>query len=170
MYLSIWPLDVTFNSTETKSKSSHESKVCIRLHSCSELSLSSVTSFTCCDLHVFAKWFSWLYIFLKNLPIEGHYFKWPSEKALLHLLRCLFSVFVFEMVLPSICLLLYWSSFGGILFRLLFHTLFIDRSSRVVTCRRSACDYLLKHLFCLLTLFEFQRSLEYNTRKYCFER
>ena len=78
MYSSICAIDVVLDSMDMISNSSPESNDCIMLHSSSELFVFSVTSFTCCDRHILAKWLG-LVQFLKVFPMARHIFRWPSR-------------------------------------------------------------------------------------------
>ena len=62
------------------SNSSQESTLWVRLHSSSEIELSSVASLVCGDQHVLAKWFGLLQ-FLHVFPIAGQPFKCPSPNV-----------------------------------------------------------------------------------------
>ena len=103
IFVSIFSIILLFCSMNIISNSLQESSVCIRLHSSSDQSVVSVISFTCCDLHMRAKWFGSLQ-FLHCIHIAAQFFKCPSVNSLPHRLHdFLSSVLYLAGALPSGC-------------------------------------------------------------------
>ena len=169
MYSSTCSIDVVFDSTALISNSSHESKDWIKLHSSSELDVFSAISFTCCDLHIFAKLFG-LEQGLHILPIAGHFFRWRSPNGRPHRIQgfvpSIFSVISSSLVLfprlsPTVCA-----------FVPHVHNLFLFylHSPMNLTCTSSSCVWFLKCLRRLFTLFKLQWPFQHLIRRKCFER
>ena len=95
------------------SNSSQESTLWIRLHSSSEIELSSVDSLVCGDQHVLAKWFGLLQ-FLHVFPIARQPFKCPSRTFSISRKLFLFCAGTYSV--SGIFFCLYCSLFGSLLF------------------------------------------------------